>query len=165
MATVIPGKAAFIHVPKNCGMAIRSVLVADGGIHYGLHTTASDMRRGLPEWSELFSFAFVRNPWSRTVSFYEMFNVGQSFQTFLDDPQSIWRTQQSYYTDDVSFIGRYENLMVDWCLVANRLKLPTVLPKVNVGRPHTDYREYYNSETWDMVHKIHARDIERFGYQ
>jgi hypothetical protein len=60
----------FVHIPKTGGNSIRNVVFESNyeGPWFGDE---------LPQqWQELFSFAFVRNPFDRLVSAWKMFTVG-----------------------------------------------------------------------------------------
>jgi hypothetical protein len=71
-------KFLFIHIQKTAGTTIRKVLLAatddakwlDG--HYATHLSASwaRMRLGIDHFSDLKTFAFVRNPFDRLVSWW-----------------------------------------------------------------------------------------------
>ena len=73
----------FVHIPKNAGTAIikwfseyKSFFKADP-IFWGHHESLPMLRRTLPTNK---TFAVVRNPWDRLVSFY----------TFARDGQTAW---------------------------------------------------------------------------
>jgi hypothetical protein len=60
-------KFIFVHVPKTGGTSIESLLDLSGA----KHNTARQYRNFFPDvWKRYFSFAFVRNPWDRVLSFY-----------------------------------------------------------------------------------------------
>jgi hypothetical protein len=70
-------KFVFIHVQKTAGISIESELMAklpDTKIWHGRHGRALDGidEVGFEEWKQYYSFAFVRNPWDRMVSWYSM---------------------------------------------------------------------------------------------
>ena len=60
-------KFIFIHVPRTGGTSIEKLLDLSGA----RHNTARQYRDHNPEaWLHYFSFAFVRNPWDRMLSFF-----------------------------------------------------------------------------------------------
>ena len=65
------------------------------------------------------------------------------------------------------FIGRYETLTDDLGLIASTLKLrlrTSALEVKNESERKKDYREYYDSDSVDIVSKLYAEDIETFKY-
>jgi hypothetical protein len=147
------------------------------------HVKASVLRERLGRriFDSFFKFAFVRNPWDREVSNYfyllrnrdhelheEVKNAG-CFERYLE-----WRratgssTQKELIADPngrilVDFVGRFENLEVDFEKVCARLGVRAKLPYLNRGdrRP---YREYYSDRTQRFVAEYFREDIEHFGY-
>lgn len=70
-------KFIFVHVQKTAGLSIEAVLrqqFPDVRTWHGRHGHAIDaiQEAGLVRWREHYSFAFVRNPWDRFVSWYSM---------------------------------------------------------------------------------------------
>jgi hypothetical protein len=144
---------------------------------------------GAKAWSELYSFAFVRNPWDLLVSYYlvEMRELSLSPQGSNPDRAAILRRCKTF--DDfvgifpiltvrdmstmledergniiVDFIGRFENLSSDWAKISEKIGMPrNKLPHVH-GAEHRHYREYYTPRTRRLVAAYFKRDIERFGY-
>ena len=71
------GKFVFVHIQKSAGTSIESVLknnFPDSEMWHGRHGHAKAGIReiGQDKWDKYFSFAFVRNPWDRMVSWYAM---------------------------------------------------------------------------------------------
>jgi Sulfotransferase family len=68
-------KVAFIHIQKTGGSTIESVLgehIPDFQIRGHKHNSVKYGFREIDDWESYFSFAFVRNPWDRLVSWYSM---------------------------------------------------------------------------------------------
>src|SRR5215218_4648814 len=69
-------KVLFIHIQKTGGSSIAEALkqkIPDVTEVFGTHDSALRARAALEsEYSRLFKFAFVRNPWDRLVSWYMM---------------------------------------------------------------------------------------------
>jgi hypothetical protein len=99
-----------------------------------------------------------------------------------------WRPQHLFVSSNrFDFIGRFENLTADFATVQERLQIATPLPHFNPtpyasqwdgsemvadftptdlqrqgAFPH--YRQFYTPQLRDLVARIYAADIERFGY-
>lgn len=70
-------KFVFVHIQKTAGLSIEAVLrqrFPDARHWHGRHGRASDGigEIGMERWKQNYSFAFVRNPWDRLVSWYAM---------------------------------------------------------------------------------------------
>jgi hypothetical protein len=70
-------KFVFVHIQKTAGLSIEAVLrqhFNDARFWHGRHGHASDgiAEIGMDKWRQNYSFAFVRNPWDRLVSWYAM---------------------------------------------------------------------------------------------
>ena len=137
-----------------------------------------------------FKFGFTRNPFDRAVSLYFYLQrtggVGQdsSFKEFLQmleerrfdpiglynnrnfsqcNPQISW-LQDSFGSQSMDFIGRYENLDDDFNRVCEILGLPRkVLVQANKSG-HSEFEQYYDQGTRDLVLKIYKDDFQAFGY-
>lgn len=159
---------------------------------------------GVGNYSNLYSFAFVRNPWDRLVSCYRdkilgevqgftvfadsgvahclarfaVFKGGMSFRDFAlavasipdEEADEHFRSQADYVTNSagliaIDFVGRYEQLGVDFTKVARQIGLPEgiSLPRLQAA-PTQDYARYYTPETQAIVRNRYSRDIELFDY-
>jgi hypothetical protein len=211
-------KCIYVHIPKTAGQSIEHVFLNLLGLSWDTRSPLllrpnKNKKLGPPRLAHLkaneylkykyiskdlfdayFKFAFVRNPWSRVVSFYNYrkyyrffsFNrfVTQHIKKIKDKDSWFFGPQYEYIQDKngqqlVDFIGKFENLQNDFDLICERLNLGTiVLPHINKPKnmynifrlfPNDNgrkrhYSEYYNAETKDIVGEVYRVDIEKFDY-
>jgi hypothetical protein len=146
------------------------------------HETALHLRRLLP--AETFvafrKIAFVRNPYSWLVSFYEVLKASpkhrhhkavaamSDFGAYVDwEIARNRRLLHAYLADQkgkllVDSIGRFERLAEDTRRIFGSIGVDT-LPHLGRYTPR-DYREYYVAATQRKVAAHWARDLELFGY-
>ena len=153
--------------------------------HFRIHDPLRRVQSVLPHdvYAQMFKFAFVRNPWSRLVSWYEYILRTDShhrrdritglggFDAFVDlytgNPR---RSQWSMLVDadgklGVDFVGRLDNLEADVAAVATRLGLPPVsLPHRNRAESKP-WRDYYTPRSMQWVSDRWRTEIETFGYR
>ena len=162
-------ECVFVHVPKTGGTSIEHAFLADLGLAWDErgavlmgpnrdpalgpprlgHLTAEEYYRNghisRETFDGYFSFGFVRNPWSRVVSFYKYLGVGGEFKRFVcaSLPGTLWKRdhyfvkpQHEFLCDAsgkviVDFVGRFETIAADFAKVAERVGLPQALPHKN----------------------------------
>lgn len=157
-------RCVFVHIPKNAGQSIehcflgllkldwkrrdqllmrynpRPELGPPRLAHLKAQEYVSCGYMTQRQYERYFSFAFVRNPWDRVVSFYKHLGFANivDFKTFALDilPNRIWRQkhwfvgpQSEFILDNegkclVDFVGRFENLQEDFAQIAQRIDLP-----------------------------------------
>ena len=146
------------------------------------HSKLSDVAGLYPDDS--FVFTLVRNPWDRLVSYYHWLRAqtfdhpavtiakAQAFSAFVlhPDVQSSLRQNgyQSYVTDRAgrdraNLFARLE-VPDDLAPLWAHLGFALTLPVVNRSDRDSDWRPYYTDETYDVVARLAADDIQRFGY-
>ena len=184
--------AVFIHVQRTGGTALMNALQEESGNnihiisqHDNARTISPELLDGYPHY---FTFGFVRNPWSRTLSWYLLLNKWnprsmeeerKAFEDFLEntlpeisDSQSdhfFNLNQLDHFIDSrgdnrADFIGRYENYAQDCRIVWRNLGLGTPqIPVVNESK-RVNYRDFYTDKSRDIVSHLCQRDIEHFGY-
>jgi hypothetical protein len=187
----------FVHIPKTGGNSIQSVLAPysedeivrrpgqDGVERFGVsnpkfklkkHSPLADYRAALGEeqYSRLYKFTCVRNPWERMVSLY--FTPGQgkewdrkAFKKTVSKTLSAadylrLDTGESDPFNNTDRIIRFENLAEDFGLVCADLGIPSApLPRYNRSeREH--YSKYYDDDLRELVAQRFADEIARFGY-
>ncbi|MGV6829447.1 MAG: sulfotransferase family 2 domain-containing protein [Flavobacteriales bacterium] len=165
-------KALFIHIPKAAGQTIENFLLKSlnctrelNGNDFLLkknenpklgperlaHLTAKEYIQlnylSINEFNEYYKFSFVRNPWSRMVSFYKFMGYSRfiSFPVFikqylpycLEKQNWFFKPQTEFIFDDndqllIDFVGKLENLNNDFSIIADQLNLEfKKLPKNN----------------------------------
>jgi len=146
------------------------------------HASALEMMKAVPDFAGYFSFGFVRNPWQILVSAYNYTRQAPMHPLYkelqgVDFPAYARKypgqVQQHLHLCDptgrilVNFVGRFENLQQDFQTICSKIGLESELPHKFPGEVETDstnYRDYYDAETRDLVAQTHERDIEIFGY-
>jgi hypothetical protein len=149
------------------------------------HQLAREIRDALSAdvWSRYVSFAVVRNPWARFVS-YVAFMMRHN-GLFMSDPQAAmrrvlanpqnqspvhFRAQADFVTDEngrvmVSHLLRAESLQADFDALCQALSLPQVALETRNASEHRDYREYYDEDLVRRVAERYRVDIDLFGYR
>ena len=189
----------FVHIPKTAGNSIQSALrehsedqlVAlrkeqDGIERFGLrnpkykikkHSTLAEYRTALgdEQFSKLYKFTCVRNPWDRMISYYftptqnpevwdrKRFLAMISEVVSVADYLRLDEREGDPFANVDNFI-RFENLTDDFRTVCERIGISSqTLPRYNrSNREH--YSKYYDDELRELVRKRFAAEIERFGY-
>jgi hypothetical protein len=141
-----------------------------------------------------FKFTFIRNPWARLVSLYEMIKSGRSnideFKIWVKTikPYGIggggdpylqrWRVYgtysiENYIKDDfgnilVDQIIRLEDINTESIKFLKKLGIPNLekckIPIKNNKRKYGSYLNYYDEETKEYVASIYRYDIQEFNY-
>lgn len=188
-------KFIFIHVPKTAGTSIsvsiqrshpcphpimalsryhKSPPIGPHAIrHHGEYYRVYELNPDI--WKRYFSFAFVRNPWERVISFFGAHNptngplTQDHLQNLLNHPALCFQQYQYLYDREgayplVNFIGRYENLAEDFQTICSKLDLKVTLEQLNQST-HYHYRDYFNKNMQHMVAEKYAKDISLFNYE
>jgi len=171
----------FVHVPKSAGSSIGEWLKAHRGTRHSSewyeHPKLQVMTTN-PTWS----FAVVRNPWDRSVSFYHFLkNIHEMYQN--KDPYPLFdswitnlenfkltptwwftpATPQVEWTHDVSLILKYENLSTEFKQIQDMFETTDPLPNLMVTQ-HYHYKDYYTDTSKSIIANLFQKDIEQFGY-
>lgn len=150
---------------------------------YDSHTTYRKISRILPKniLDETFVFAFVRHPYDRLYSFYnhilahpehpwykKIYNY-RSFSIMLENLSEVQEpTQKSYLIDEneslkTEFLGRFENINVDFRKICSHLDISADLPKKNV-RKHKKWENVFTDLDKINAFDFYKEDFEEFGY-
>jgi hypothetical protein len=175
-------KVLFIHIPKTGGTSIASFLklnCMDQWIrkYPARHDPYFFMQQMNDISKDIFSFAVVRNPYTRTYSYYKHFNyqnnLNVSFSEFLfyvknkisfpKTPMIIY--PQSFYLFDInnkisiSKIYRFEDL--DEFENDFKIKLPHLRKGIYEKK---DYYKDYTDENISLVKQIYNQDFKILNY-
>ncbi len=175
----------FIHINKTGGSSIEKAL----GMRLD-HGTALEKYRQLGDkaWQKKYKFTIVRNPWDKVVSHYHyrvltnqtgLKDKSISFDEWLQlcyvdrnpqffDQPKMFQPQTQWLVDEqgellVDFVGRFENLEVDFQRVCQSLNLKLALGHKKKSK-RGSYRDYYSSNSRDLIADIFASDIQIFDY-
>lgn len=175
-------KILFVHIPKTAGSSITKILydnnLDDWKREYPRHHDPySYLSQANVIDDSVFSFAVVRNPYTRTYSCYKQFNKANrtdiSFLTYLNnilekkisEHTPLLHLPQSFYV-----VGGKNNIQVTKLYKFENLKelesdLNWDIGFYNIGNYTKDqYAEEYTDLTIDIVNKLYAMDFEVFGY-
>jgi len=188
-------KYIFLHIPKTGGTPIYKHLVTHfNGAHKQVHLKASTACRRLGSniYKEYFKFTFIRNPFSRMVSWYfwilqeakikkEINNPG-TFDNFIKNHIQVYSDQPlelqaySFRENQVDFIttskgikpnyiGRFENLENEWKRICEILKFKYIKLDVYKKQDYGNYKDYYNDELIKIMNKRFKKDLDAFKYK
>ena len=136
------------------------------------------------EIETFFTFALVRNPWDRMVSYYHWLRAQSfehpavklantlEFQEFTQHSQTRKSVASAPYGSYLTYKGaerascfiRIEHFEEDAQPLFDHLGFELSLQQVNASERAPDYRGYYDARTREVVQEICGEDIARFGY-
>lgn len=167
-------KFRFLRTEKTASSSIskafdRLVDEKTGRVHDGAYEVGK-----LPGY---FTFAFVRNPWERLVSWYDYMKdqeetkhvINMTFPEFLHwhlpGRRSQWKFVHYEDGSPVDFIGRYEFLRRDFLHICKKLKVMVPLPYKNYARRKVSWKTYYDKDSVEYVREMCSEDVKGFGYK
>lgn len=185
-------KCIFIHIPKTGGVSIKKALFGKRG---GGHKTATEYKKifGPNIYQNYFSFAYIRNPYSRLISAYTFLKKGgltkwdqawaienlsdyDCFADFVSDWLSSENVRkhkhfipQHYWICEneipqVSYIGRFERIQEDFNSICAGIGIETTLSHENNTQRERNIIKFYDKKSKDKVARIYKKDFDIFGY-
>ncbi len=177
----------FIHINKTAGTSIIDVI----GKPFRKHLTVKEVIKviGQKKWDKAYKFTVIRNPWDKVFSQYKHhFNMKdkETVKKKIDfkdwvactygEPKNkiYYKRPQMFLPNvewlknyegkiDVDKIIRYENLNEGINGVFKTLEIDHELPHLN-STYKTNYRDFYDDETKQIISDWFHEDIKEFGY-
>lgn len=187
-------KIIFYHVPKTAGTSIKTVLINLGGKKWITHVAAKFSKNYVDDFNSYVKVAVIRNPYSRTVSWYnhlireaeygkkkdDILKPG-SFDDFVRNQKQIykhkeklkhfglWTTQKDFLSIKnrvvCDYLMYYENLQEEWDNFCMLFLDRTYeLPHMKKWGVQDYWKEYYDEELQEIVYNRMKEDFEYFGY-
>ncbi len=125
---------------------------------------------------DMWTFAVVRNPFDRLVSYCAAFDpdfsadphssIHRHLQSMLDGETNRWLLPQEHFAQAVKTIYRFEFLAEAVKDINQRFGIPadSVLPVVNESE-HARYPVYFTGELKGMAETFYANDLRTFDYK
>lgn len=173
-------KACFIHIPKNAGMSIESVIGSAG--HETVYEYFGKDGNTLEGWNVS---AVVRNPYDRAVSVWahgrqvadSPFHWPERFSDFVQIlPTRLWqihaRPQYSFLITKAGlggngrlFLARFERLDQGYQRICefHGIENPPPLPHVNSSE-HRHWSDYYTYDSIQAINRLYWEDFACFDY-
>ena len=175
----------FIHINKTGGSSIEKALKLPFEHKTALETID---HLGWERWNKRFSFTVIRNPFdkvlshytyrvetnqtelgNRTISFRDWVRLtyGEQDATYYDKPK-FFMPQHDWISDEsgnilVDKIYRFESLNDDFRRICENLGRTATLPHVKASK-RGDYRDYYDTDTIDIISDWFKKDLDCFNY-
>jgi hypothetical protein len=195
------GKFIFIHVPRTGGTSMtyslseevggsKNINVEKFGFNSwrpmfhddnSVHRTYIEKQEVIDKYRDYFSFAFIRNPWDRILSYFTGHRKSPkrvrdwdiNIEGFTDylirdlhnlPPCAHWVCDTSGKIA-LNYVARFENWKQEHEHISKELGLS--LPYHNIGKSGDfvlDYHDFYTDKTRQLVYEAHKEDIKLFGY-
>ena len=184
----IAGRYVFIHINKCGGTSVEAAL----GIPVKIHDTARlrRLKLGRRRWEEAFTFALVRHPYSRLISFYKYRT--RYNQTGLRDDRPLdinaWiratlvDRDPAYYDAPrmfapcfdwisdrsgriiVDYVAKIETIGEQWPIIQERTGQTMLLPVYNASGSALGW-EVLDVEARRIIQEQFRKDFEELGYE
>ena len=191
MLILSPQNACFVAIPKTGSMSmarfLETALRPGEAPQYdveSLHDWHASMREveatGRVPFSlyDMWSFAVVRNPFDRLVSYCAFADasfavdapecIRANVQEALNGDSDIrWMLPQGYFTSEVRTLYRFEDLTSAAADIRQRLGIPAThaFPTLNESERGPRYAPYFDQKLKSMVEELYADDLKTFDYR
>ena len=186
-------KRIFIHIPKTAGISIAKAIFGDVSLE-GHRSIFFYQKVFEKEYTDFFTFTFVRNPWDRLYSSYKFLEKGginihdkNAYEMYLSqyhdfedfvlnglDNKLIYEIthfipQSEFICNPkgevlVDFLGKFENLEYDIKKLSEKINKEVVIEHHNKNKKKP-YIDVYTNQMKLKVEEIYQRDIDIFKYR
>ena len=168
-------KKIVIFSPPKTGTKTRIMLYNGICDRVLFHVPFVDFIKKYPEAQEYTKVCFVRNPWDRFVSFFNMFNGNKS----LEEQQKIfkiWGTNPEFKPMDLYYCNENQEIAVDKLLQVEKWQdsIKEINQEINyqptknieyVKKYNADiYKEWWDQEMIDFIAFREKITIDKFNY-
>jgi len=109
---------------------------------------------------DYFTFAFVRNPFTRIASYFVSSKKYKTITELID--KEPLPTMSSYLDMPISFIGKYEQWNEDIQFITNNLNIEIDAKLIANKNKDYDWKSLYSSSDKKAVHNYYIEDFGRF---
>ena len=185
-------KFIFVSIPKTGTQTIHTMLGANlykqvNFVHGGIldnHVRAEIMKQKYEDFDEHFVFAFVRNPWTRLISWYSghlKWNItlykSMSFDEWIMKKcPHHWKLKENEFSPLSQYhfiydrqgycladkVYKFENFQDDLSSALTEIGLD--LPIIHINKSQKKQQYSYTDEMIDIVADVFQKDIEFFNY-
>lgn len=184
----LSGRFVFIHINKCGGTSVEAAL----GIPVKIHDTARMRRRklGRRRWEEAFTFALVRHPYSRLISFYKYrarynqgglrddrpLEINRWIRATLVDrdpayyyPPRMFAPCFDWISDRsgriiIDYVAKIETIGEQWLVIQERTGQAAPLPVRNVSGRALGW-DALDEEARRIIQEQFRKDFEELGYE
>lgn len=165
-------KIIFIHIPKCAGVSISTAFGYNTNLASGRHYTSKEYKEKYPyEYKTYYKFAFVRNPYSRILSFYNyILSLGRTNKPFnewvynMDGEPEYLFSPMKHWVDEGTEIYRFEQIGDEFGRLNKTLNININFPYHN--STNSVYKnESYNEDSINFIKNKYKDDFILFNYK
>ena len=189
-------KCIFVHCEKCAGESIEKAFLGKADNCYegdpfagspNKHANLKYYKQNFPvKYINYFKFTIVRNPYDRFISWvkyrdkrWKLYNGDLNYDVLEYELRKLPFHKANYTNmlnlngcykftrrNELDFIGRFENLEVDFRYIKEKLSLVSDLPHINKSSDEkVHYSTFYNDSLRRNCRRVFKKDLDYFGYE